>query len=415
MFIKCLGGFREVGRNAVLLDGKEKVLLEFGVEVETGETPLNPGRVDQLVLTHPHLDHSGSIPSLYKKRGPPLYATAATLDQAHLLHKDSIKVAKIKGRSPLFTEADIERMKSAENVITYGQAVEAGNARLSFFEAGHVPGSAMCIVEMDRKRIMYTGDFNTRSSNLLTGATVPKVDSVDVLLMESTYSSKDHPPRAEVEKKLQDLVSETIANKGIAVIPVFAVGRAAEVLLSLGKLVKKYNVYMDGMAREATGIALKYPELLRDPKMLEHALNDIRLIYNEDDRNKILNEPSVIITTGGCLEGGPIIHYLKRLYTRSECSLIFTGFQIPRTAGRYLMDTGRYVTEGVDLKVKMGMHFLDFSAHAGRSQLLKFVQDLSPRKVVCMHGDYCERFATELRGRFGIEAVAPKNGDVIKI
>jgi Cft2 family RNA processing exonuclease len=93
---------------------------------------------------------------------------------------------------------------------------------------------------------------------------------------------------------------------------------------------------------------------------------------------------------------------------------VFTGFQIPRTAGRYLLDTGRYVADEVDLAVKMAIHSLDFSAHSGRTQLLEFVNKIRPKNVICMHGDYCERFATELKGRFGIETVAPKTGDVLK-
>ena len=87
---------------------------------------------------------------------------------------------------------------------------------------------------------------------------------------------------------------------------------------------------------------------------------------------------------------------------------------IPRTAGRYLQDTGRFVAEGIDLKVKMNMHYLDFSAHAGRSELFEFVRKINPKQVICIHGDYCERFATELKGR-GYEAIAPRNGDVVKL
>jgi len=128
-----------------------------------------------------------------------------------------------------------------------------------------------------------------------------------------------------------------------------------------------------------------------------------------------MNTPCVIVTTGGCMDGGPIVHYLKHLYARKDCALIMTGFQIPKTAGRYLVDTGRYVTEELDLKIGMQMYQLDFSGHAGRTELLRFVSKIRPKKVICMHGDYCQRFATELKGRFGIEAIAPKNGDVVNV
>ena len=110
-----------------------------------------------------------------------------------------------------------------------------------------------------------------------------------------------------------------------------------------------------------------------------------------------------------------IVHYLKHLYARKDCALVLTGFQIPKTAGRYLVDTGRYVTDELDLKLGMQLFQLSFSGHAGRSELLRFVKNIRPKKVVCMHGDQCHRFATELKSRFSIEGLAPKPGEIIEI
>ena len=115
------------------------------------------------------------------------------------------------------------------------------------------------------------------------------------------------------------------------------------------------------------------------------------------------------------LDGGPAVSYIKHLYTKPECAIILTGFQAPKTGGRYLVDTGRFVNEDMDLAVKMSVHQLDFSAHSGRTQLMEFVQKIRPDKVIAIHGDNCERFATEIRGRFGIDAVAPKIGEILKL
>lgn len=412
MQIKCLGGFREVGRNAVLIENKEKIVFDYGVKVETAELPIlcDP---DVVLLAHAHLDHSGAIPILYRKKQPPVYSTVATFDLTHLILKDSMKVSRLKGYPQRFTEKELNKTKENEARVTYGQQIETNHATIDVYDAGHIPGSCVFLLDTGKKRILYTSDFNLRETRLLSGAKI-NAKNIDVLLIESTYASKDHPPRIETEKEFYKTIKGTILNDGIALLPSFAVGRAAEILMILDKYKPDFPVYLDGMAKQATEIALRYPEFIKDAKALGRALRKVDMIYSNVDRNHALKEPCAIITTGGCLEGGPVVHYIKKLYTETNSSLIFTGFQIPKTAGRYLLDTGRYVTEGLDLKVKMNIKFFDFSAHAGRKELFDFVHKLNPKKVICMHGEHCQRFAQELRSR-GFDASAPKNGDEIKI
>ncbi len=412
MKISCLGGFREVGRNAVLIEGKEKILFDYGVKVETAQLPIlcDP---DVVFLAHGHLDHCGAIPVLYRKKQPQVYSTMATFDLTDLILKDSMKVARLRGNPQHFRERELSKMRENEVRVRYGQQVEINKSTVDVFDAGHIPGSCIFLLDTGKKRILYTSDFNLRETRLLSGAKINAKD-IDVLLIESTYASKEHPPRVETEKEFFKTVKETVLNNGIALIPSFAVGRAAELLLTLDKFKPRFPVYLDGMAKKATEIAIRYPEFVRDAKALARAIRNVGMIYNNVERNHALKEPCAIITTGGCLEGGPIVHYIKKLYTETTSSLIFTGFQIPRTAGRYLLDTGRYVTEGLDLKVKMNIKFFDFSAHSGRKELFDLVHKLNPEQVICMHGEHCQRFAQELKGR-GFDASAPVNGDEIDI
>jgi putative mRNA 3-end processing factor len=135
---------------------------------------------------------------------------------------------------------------------------------------------------------------------------------------------------------------------------------------------------------------------------------------NKDDRKKIVKEPCAIISSSGMLEGGPSVNYVKYLYNDPQSSVIFTGFLLPKTAGRKLVDSGRFVTEGFDMKIKMGIHRFDFSAHCGRTDLLNFVKKINPGKVVCLHGDNCEWFANDLKEK-GFDAIAPENGDIVDI
>jgi len=413
MKIKCLGGCREVGRNAILIEGKENILFDYGVKVETNEVPKPVEKLDNIILGHAHLDHCGSLPILYRKFKVPIFSTISTFDQAHLLLKDSLKIARLREFVKHFGESDIEKMKKNETRITYGQRFEAENFAMDVFDAGHIPGSIAPLIEVNGKRILYVSDFNTNPTRLLNGARID-AKNVDVLILESTYSNRNHPDRRETEKKFFEAIQGTIANGGVAVLPCFAVGRSAEILMILDSFKSDFPIYLDGMAKKATQIALDYPEFIKDPKALRKALDDVKPIYSNDERKKIVKEPCAIVTTSGMLEGGPSVLYVKYLYDNVESSIIFTGFILPRTAGRYLVDTGRFVTEGFDLKIKMGIHQMDFSAHTGRDGLFDFVNKIKPEKVICIHGDNCERFATELRGR-GFDAVAPKNGDIIDI
>ena len=414
MKIRFLGGCREVGKSAVLLEGKrERLILDYGLEIEEGKLPLNPGKVHTILLTHAHLDHIGGCPSLYKTSKQPVYATASTFEQSHLNWRDSMKVARLRGLKANYNRKDLNKTISNEVRVTYGQQFETKDSVVDVFDAGHIPGSSAFLVDIDGIRVLYTGDFNTNKTRLLNEAKINAKD-VDVLITESTYAAKEHPNRMETEQKLLETIQGTLANDGVVLIPSFAIGRSAEVLLTLESFKDEFPVYMDGMAVAATQIALKYPEYLRNYKTLKRAFNNVTFLRDNLDRKRAVKEPGVIVTTSGMMEGGPIIQYMKYLYNNPQSSIIFVGFLIPKTAGRYLLNTGRFVNEDIDLKVKMNIHALDFSAHVGRTDLFKFVQKIDPEKIICLHGDHCQRFAMELRGR-GYDALAPNNGDSIDI
>lgn len=172
MKIKCLGGFREVGKTAVLVESKENVLFDYGMEVETGKLPKPVDKVDMIVLSHAHLDHSGYCPFIYRKFKPPIYSTISTFEFSHLLLKDSMKVARFRGFPKHFGKNDIEKMKKHEKRITYGQKIEDKNFSLDIFDAGHIPGSVSPLLEIENKKILYACDFNVSPTRLLNGAKI---------------------------------------------------------------------------------------------------------------------------------------------------------------------------------------------------------------------------------------------------
>ncbi|MBD3262794.1 MBL fold metallo-hydrolase [Candidatus Woesearchaeota archaeon] len=413
--IHCLGGFREVGRNGVLVESSKNVLLDYGLKVENAGKPKHPNReVDALFVAHGHLDHLGLAPAIYRQYKCPVYVTGPTLDLSNLLLRDSLKIAKLKGMPRHYSATDIVNLHKGEKRIHYGDEIKVGRkVKVDVWDAGHMPGSCMFVVKTRGKKILYTSDFKIKSTRLVNGARFD-AKNIDVVLMETTYSSRNHPPRKKTEKELFQDVKNTIDKGGIALLPSFAI-RAPELLMVLNDFGADFPVYLDGMAKSATDIFLRHPKFLRKPKALKAATEKVIPLFSQEERNNALKEPCAIVTTGGCMEGGPIIHYIKKLYSDSNSSLIMTGFQIPGTAGRYLVDTNRFVHDNMDLKLKMRMSQYDMSAHAGRDELIKFVKKINPKKVLCMHGEYCKKFATELNSRFELDAMAPKNGDVIKI
>ena len=416
MKLHCLGGFREVGRNGILIDSKDKkVMFDYGTKVETADRPLRPKtKVDSLFISHGHLDHLGNAPVLLKDTHCSVYASPPTADYADLLLHDSLKVGRIKGFPLRYSPGHILQLRKVLQKINYGDEIKLSpKTKVDIWDAGHIPGSNIFVLKTEGRKIMYTGDFKLETQKVISGARY-EAKNVDTVIMECTYSNRDQPSRAESEKKMYNSIKETVESGGTVLMPSFAV-RAPEILMILDKFGANWPVYLDGMAKAATNIAMSHPDFIKDPQALHSAVENAIPLYDNEERNNALKEPCVIVTTGGAMEGGPIVHYMKNLYARNDSKIIMTGYQIPKTAGRYLVDTGQYIVGAVNFKVKMSIESYSFSAHADRKELLKFVQKIRPEKVVCVHGDYTEKFATDLKGRFGVNAIAPKNGDVVKL
>ena len=176
-------------------------------------------------------------------------------------------------------------------------------------------------------------------------------------------------------------------------------------------------IYIDGMRVTATEIALRYSEFLRYPQMIKRAFDRATKIRNNTQREKVLKkkQPCVIITTSGMLNGGPVAHYLQHLKDQRNCYLAMTGFQAEGSAGRNLLDTGVYKTEDKEFKLKVPFEKLDFSAHAGKRELMSYIKSLNPEKIVCVHGDKTKEFAAALHDEHGFDAAAPKVGDTIDV
>ncbi|GAA0249323.1 MBL fold metallo-hydrolase [Haladaptatus pallidirubidus] len=406
MNIQFLGGAREVGRSAILVN--DSLLLDYGML--TGNPPQFPvGNVnpDAVVVSHGHLDHVGVLPSLLSGDDrPPIHWTPPTRELAHLLARDTLKLHGGSYDCP-FTEADLKRLRQVSVPHGYREPFETAGHEIAFFDAGHIPGSAHVLVDDGETRLLYTADFHTGNQRLLSGTTARP--DADVVICESTYSDVEHDRRKEVEARFEESVKTTLWEGGSVVVPAFAIGRTQEMLLVCEA--HDIDCYVDGMGKEVTRMLRRNSEFVRDEKALKRAISNARFVTGKNgQRKRIARKNTVIVTTSGMLSGGPAMTYIPEIRANPTNKIAMTGYQVEGTPGRELLDSGRGEIDGRVMPVSAQVESYDFSAHADRDGLRDFLESYRDSTVLVNHGDRCEAFAEELR-EDGYVASAPKVGE----
>ena len=303
---------------------------------------------------------------------------------------DSLKIAKAEDYPLPYTSADIDRTMRSVIPLTFGDTIEIGGADVTLYSAGHIPGASMFLFEGDTTTL-YTGDFHTADQRLVFGAEPVKCEN---LFIEGTYGGRNHPDRKMTELQFLDKVRQVVERGGTCIIPCFAVGRTQEIMLLLKDL--GYEMWVDGMGRTVMRMFLDYPEYLRDVKKLKSARRNFNIVKNTHMRAQAARG-QVIVTTGGMLDGGPVLGYIDRVKNDPNSAILLVGFQAEDTNGRMLLEQRSMVIDGESYKIECEVQRYDFSAHADHSEIIKFIEECDPENIVFMHSETRELFLPDLQ------------------
>jgi metallo-beta-lactamase family protein len=435
MRITFHGAARSVtgSRHLLEVNGK-RILLDCGLfqgrreesEHRNRQMGFDAGSVDAVVLSHAHIDHSGALPALVKNgyMGP-IHATPATTDLCDVMLRDSARIQErdvetvnrregLKGdraKKPLYTEEDADRASKRFQSHAYRAPFEVSDGVTAVFhDAGHILGAAMVRLEINergnRRTLFFSGDLGRDCLPIVRNP--ERVDRADILLLETTYGNREHPPLEDIERDLCDLVNRTVDRKGKIIIPAFAVGRTQQITyllnnLSSARRIPAVPVFVDSpLALEATEVFRRHPDCW-DPEMVRllRARNDAdpfgfrMLTYlkttEESKRLNDLDGPAIIIAASGMCENGRILHHLANHLQNDRNVVLIVGYQAEGTLGRRLVEgatqvriLGREVERRARI-VKMNA----LSAHAGRGELEKFYRGFGNRvrHLFLVHGE----------------------------
>jgi putative mRNA 3-end processing factor len=407
MKFKFLGGAEIVGRMGMTIEGGGKtILVEYGMSpTKPPEYPIPAPKIDHVLLTHSHLDHCGMVPQVCGRDRCELFTTPLSAEISEIMMYDSLKIAKAENYPLPYTTGDIERTMKNVVPITYNDTIELGKMDVTMLPAGHIPGAGMFKFGVDTTTL-YTGDIHTIRQRLVDGA--KPVDCAN-LFIEGTYGGRLHPDRNTVEKQFLEKVAEVVDRGGTVLIPSFAIGRTQELMILLKN--SGYEMWVDGMSRSVTHLYLNYPEYLADPKAMKVAKKKFNEVRNASMR-KDAGRAEIILTTGGMLDGGPVLGYLKRLKDNPKNAVLLVGFQAEDTNGRMLMESGMVKIDGEPCKINCEVQKYDFSAHADHAQIVQFVKDCHPDNVIIMHSETRELFLDDLAD---YNVMLPKSGETFTL
>ncbi|KAL8618913.1 Cleavage and polyadenylation specificity factor subunit 3 [Nucella lapillus] len=409
LLIRPLGAGQEVGRSCHLLEFKgKKILLDCGIHPGMHGMEslpfldlIEPEEIDLMLVSHFHLDHSGGLPYFMEKTKfhGRCFMTHATKAIYRWLLSDYVKVSNISTDAMLYTEADIEKSMTKIETINFHQEMDVGGVRFWCYNAGHVLGAAMFMIEIAGVKILYTGDYSRQEDRHLMAAELPNVRP-DIVIIESTYGTHIHENREEREHRFTGLVHDIVNRGGRCLIPVFALGRAQELLLILdeywGQHPELHDIpiyYASQLAKKCMSVYQTYINAMNDkirrqisisnPFVFKHIINLKNMEQFEDIG------PSVVLASPGMMQSGLSRELFEAWCTDRRNGCIIAGYCVEGTLAKHVLSEPSEVQTltGQKLPLKCSVDYISFSAHADYQQTSEFLRALKPPHVILVHGE----------------------------
>ena len=419
--------------------------------------PFSPAEVDAVLLSHAHIDHSGNLPNLTSNgfQGP-IFTTPATidlcasmlLDSAFIQEKDAEFInRRTSRRRRVLPESDGDPVEPLYNMNDARAAMEqfrpvAMHSRTEVLpgvfstthEAGHMLGSTFLKLEIEGKRVLFSGDIGRRSLPIIRDP--ERAPEADILIMESTYGDRLHLPLLHAKDKLASIINATAARGGKIIAPAFAVGRTQQLVLLIHELIldrkiPEIPVFVDSpLAVNVTEAFRTHTECydIETNAFLDNGHDPFgfhRLRYIRDvEESKALNDlrvPCIIISASGMAEAGRVLHHLRNNVPDPRNTVLITGFQAENTLGRKLLEGQREVNifgEPVRVRAEV-VKINELSGHADQQELLAWMEPLvrSVKEVFLVHGEYNQQqaLALAMEERFNIRPIIPERGQSFRL
>uniref|UniRef100_A0A7N8X211 Cleavage and polyadenylation specific factor 3 n=1 Tax=Mastacembelus armatus TaxID=205130 RepID=A0A7N8X211_9TELE len=370
---------------------------------------IDPAEIDLLLITISklhlfHLDHCGALPWFLQKTSfkGRTFMTHATKAIYRWLLSDYVKVSNISADDMLYTETDLEESMDKIETINFHEVKEVAGIKFWCYHAGHVLGAAMFMIEIAGVKLLYTGDFSRQEDRHLMAAEIPSVKP-DILIIESTYGTHIHEKREEREARFCNTVHDIVNREGRCLIPVFALGRAQELLLILDEYWQNHPelhdipiYYASSLAKKCMAVYQTYVNAMNDkirkaininnPFVFKH-ISNLKSMDHFDDIG-----PSVVMASPGMMQSGLSRELFESWCTDKRNGVIIAGYCVEGTLAKHIMSEPEEITtmSGQKLQLKMSVDYISFSAHTDYQQTSEFIRALKPPHVILVHGEQNE-------------------------
>ncbi|CAG2163826.1 unnamed protein product [Oppiella nova] len=407
--LTALGSGQEVGRSCIYLSFKGKrILLDCGIHPGLNGMDalpfvdvIDPEQIDLLLISHFHLDHCGALPWFLQKttfKGR-CFMTHATKAIYRWILADYIKVSNIAADQMLYNESDLEQSMNKIETIDFHEEKQVSGVRFWCYNAGHVLGAAMFMIEIAGVRVLYTGDFSRQEDRHLMSAEIPAIRP-DVLVIESTYGTHIHEKREEREARFTGIVYDTVSRGGRCLIPVFALGRAQELLLILDEYWSQHPelhdipiYYASSLAKKCMSVYQTYIYAMNNRIKKQIAVNN-PFVFKHISNLKSMDHfddvgPCVVLASPGMMQSGLSRELFESWCPDSRNCCIIAGYCVEGTLAKQVLAEPEEITalSGQKIARKCQIEYISFSAHTDYQQTSEFVRALRPPHIILVHGE----------------------------